>query len=202
MYWMPFPEQLYCFKGVCTRKNSTLFMFLYNEDMNVKDAIRTKRAVREFSPEPLPEEAVLAILRAGSRSQSAKNTQPWHFIVLREREMLQKASRLGTWAGHLAGAAAAVVIVSPPFTQKFSIAFDLGQSASYMQLAAWELGIGSCLATIYEIEEARRLLGFPQDLETHVAISFGYPKDQTALTRPPQPGGRRAFDETVHWDHW
>jgi nitroreductase len=48
--------------------------------MNVSEAIRMKRAVRQFADRPLPEEIVLAILNAGRRAQSSKNTQPWHFI--------------------------------------------------------------------------------------------------------------------------
>jgi nitroreductase len=80
--------------------------------------------------------------------------------------------------------------------------FDAGQAAAYMQLAAWEMGIGSCLATIYEPEKARQLLGFPDDLHVRIAISFGYPKDPQILSRPPAKGGRTALDELVHWEKW
>ena len=170
--------------------------------MNVSEAIRLKRAVRKFTPEPLPEAAIQSILYAGRRAQSSKNTQPWHFIVLREKATLQALSTLGTWAGHLAEAALGVAIITPHPDTRFSVMFDAGQSAAYMQLAAWELGIGSCLATIYETESARQLLGFPQDLHLRIAISFGYPAASEALTRPPQKGGRRAARETVHWERW
>lgn len=170
--------------------------------MEVSQAIRTKRAVRKFKDQALPEDVIEIILNAGRRAQSSKNTQPWHFIAVQDQEMLHELSQLGEWAGHLAGAALGVVFVSPSFTQKFSIAFDLGQSASYMQLAAWEQGVGSCLATIYQTDRARDLLGFPAELETHLAISFGYPYDEEQLTAPARPGGRRGFDETVHWERW
>jgi nitroreductase len=109
---------------------------------------------------------------------------------------------MGNWAGHLAGAALGVAILTPPPEQRFSIMFDAGQAAAYMQLAAWELGIGSCLATIYEYEKARELLGFPEDLHLRIAISFGYPRDEALLTRPPQKGGRQELDQIVHWDRW
>jgi len=170
--------------------------------MNVSDAVQMKRAIREFSDRPIPREAVLKILNAGRRAQSAKNSQPWHFIAIQDRSTLQELAELGTWAGHLAGAALGVVFLSPPFTQKFSIAFDLGQAAAYMQLAAWELGIGSVPATIYECDKARELLGFPPELETHLALSFGYPRDPGMLTRPPLKGGRQPLQEVVHWERW
>ena len=170
--------------------------------MDVFEAMRTKRAVRNFNEEPLPESTVEKILNAGRRSQSSKNSQPWSFIAIQDKDTLQKLSELGTWAGHIANAALAVAIVSPDFTQKFSIAFDLGQAAAFMQLAAWELGIGSCLATIYETEKARQLLGFPEDQQLHVAISFGYPLDTSVLSAAPEKGGRKPFNQVVHWNHW
>ncbi len=170
--------------------------------MNVSDAIRTKRAVREFNQQPLPAEAVRAILNAGRRSQSSKNTQPWHFIAVQERATLEAFSRLGTWAGHLSGAALGVAILTPDPDEKFQTMFDAGQAAAYMQLAAWELGIGSCIASIYQPDEARELFGFPAEWQLRVALSFGYPLDPAKLTQPNRKGGRRPLDEVVHWERW
>ncbi len=170
--------------------------------MNVSDAIRLKRAVRKFTPDPLPEEVALAILNAGRRAQSSKNTQPWHFVAIRDKAILDGLSKCGDWAGHLAGAALGVAILTPDPTEKFQVMFDAGQAAAYMQLAAWELGVGSCLASIYEPEKARELLGFPADWHLRIAISFGYPLKAEKLTDPPKKGGRAAFDEVVHWEKW
>jgi len=170
--------------------------------MNVSEAIRMKRAVRQFKEQPLPEEIINAILNAGRRAQSSKNTQPWSFIVIQDKTTLKALSDCGTNAGHLAGAALGVAILTPDPAQRFSIMFDAGQAAAYMQLAAWELGVGSCLATIYEYEKARQLLGYPSDLSLYIAISFGYPVDQAYLTTAPQKGGRRSLKNIVHWDRW
>ena len=170
--------------------------------MKVSQAIQTKRAVRAYQDSPLPPEAVHAILNAGRRAQSAKNSQPWHFIAIQDRDTLRVLSKLGHWAGHLENAALGVAIITPPPEQRFSIMFDAGQAAAYMQLAAWELGIGSCLATIYEPDQARTLLGFPEQYQIHIAISFGYPNDPVELTRPPRTGGRKPVEETIHWEIW
>ena len=170
--------------------------------MNVKDAIATKRAVRQFQEKPLPDEIVYVILNAGRRAQSSKNTQPWEFIVVRDRSLLKSLSECGAWAGHLANAAMAVVLVTPPPEQRFSIMFDAGQAAAYMQLAAWEMGIGSCLASIYETQRARSILGFPEERTARIALSFGFPVDESVLTKPPQRGGRRPLEQVVHWDRW
>lgn len=170
--------------------------------MDVLTAIRMKRAVRKFADKPLPEEAVQTILNAGRRAQSAKNMQPWHFIAVQDRQRLQALSECGTYAGHLAGAALGVVIVTPPISQRWSIMFDAGQAAAYMQLAAWEMGIGSVPATIYEPEKARQILGYPEDMEVNVALSFGYPANPEVLERSPQGGGRRSLEDVVHYETW
>lgn len=170
--------------------------------MDVQTAIQTKRAVRKFRQEPLPDDVIGAILYAGRRAQSSKNTQPWHFIAIQDRDRLGALSELGTYAGHLAGAALGIAILTPDPSQRWSIMFDAGQAASYMQLAAWDLGVASCLATIYQPEQARQLLGFPEDFELNVAISFGYPADRSVLTTPPKAGGRRSPEETVHYETW
>jgi nitroreductase len=170
--------------------------------MNVSDAIRAKRAVRKFDPRPLPEDIVYAILNAGRRSQSSKNEQTWQFIAIRDKAILKALSECGQWAGHLAGAALGVAIVTPDPTAKFQTLFDAGQAAAFMQLAALELGVGSCPASIYEVEKARGILGFPAELSLRFALSFGYPADQGKLSAPPKKGGRRALEELVHWDRW
>lgn len=170
--------------------------------MDVSEAIRTKRAVRQFREEPLPDDVLRAILNAGRRSQSAKNSQPWQFIAVRDRETLQKLSKLGEWAGHLAGAAVGVAILTPDPSERYQIMFDAGQAAAYMQLAAWELGVGSVPATIYQYEEARGILGFPAEWHLRVMLSFGYPAEASALTQSPKKGGRAPLEEVVHYDRW
>ncbi len=170
--------------------------------MNISDAIRLKRAVRKFTPDSLPEEVILAILNASRRAQSSKNTQPWQFIAITDKSILLALSECGEWAGHLAGAALGVAILTPDPGEKFQTMFDAGQAAAYMQLAAWELGVGSCLASIYEPEKARQILGFPYEYHMRIAVSFGYPQDQEILTQVPRKGGRRPLSEMIHWQTW
>lgn len=170
--------------------------------MNVLEAISHKRAIRQFKDEPLPQEVILAILNAGRRAQSSKNSQPWQFIAIQDKRILQEISGFGPFAGHLAGAALGVAILTPDPAQKASIMFDAGQAAGYMQLAAWELGVGSCPATIYEPEKARAVLGFPPELHLRMMLSFGYPLDPALLSAPPRKGGREPLTQFIHWDRY
>jgi len=170
--------------------------------MNVSEAIRMKRAVRKFQDKPLSEDIIHAILNAGRRAQSSKNSQTWQFIAIQDKATLRALSECGTWAGHLAGAALGVAILTPDPSEKFQILFDAGQAAAYMQLAAWELGVGSVPASIYEPEKAREILGFPPEWHLRIALSFGYPADENVLTAAPQKGGRRELEDVLHWERW
>ncbi len=170
--------------------------------MNVSDAIRLKRAVRKFLDKPLTDNEVNAILNAGRRSQSSKNNQGWQFIAIRDKSILKELSQCGEWAGHIAGAALCVAILTPDPIEKFQTMFDAGQAAAFMQLAAWELGVGSCPASIYEAERARAILGFPAEWHLRIALSFGYAAEEEKLSAAPKKGGRKALDEVAHWEKW
>lgn len=159
------------------------------------------RAVRQFSEQPVPDETIHAIVNAGQRAQSSKNGQPWQFVVVRERATLQRLAEVGPFAGHLVSAAFGVALISPDTAMRWSIPFDLGQAVAYMQLAAWERGVGSCIGAIYDEEKARAVLGVPADLYCKVALSFGYPTDDVAQ-RPLRQGGRKSLAEIVHWEKW
>ena len=168
-------------------------------------AIDAKRAIRTFADRPLDPAHLERILDAGRRSGSSKNRQRWAFIVVRDRSHLAELTAVGEWARHLAGAAAAVALVTPdpggPDAHE-SIRFDLGQAAQNMMLAAWELGIGSVPATVYDFKIARELLGYPADHTCEYLLSFGYPADPSDLTRPKKAGGRRPLAEIVHEERW
>jgi nitroreductase len=71
-----------------------------------------------------------------------------------------------------------------------------------MQLAAWELGVGSCIASIYDPDQARGILGFPPEWHLRIALSFGYPAEEAKLSSTPKRGGRMSLDEIVHWERW
>ncbi len=164
------------------------------------ELVRTKRAVREFKDEPIPDEIVRQILEAGRLSGSAKNMQPWHFVAVRGRETLKSLSKCGAYAGHLAGAALGVVMVTASPFLRLTVPFDLGRAAQNMMLTAWAAGVGSEMATIYRSDEAREILGVPPDYVIPWCISFGYPAQE--LSRPARKGGRRAAEEVIHYERW
>ena len=173
--------------------------------MTAWDAVRMKRAIRRFRQEPLAEADLARILEAGRRSGSSKNLQRWAFIVVRDRARLAELAGVGPWADHLAGAAVGIALVTPDpaaADSPLSVMFDLGQAAANMMLVAWELGIGSVPATVYQADRCRAILGYPADRHCEYILSFGYPADPADLARPRRPGGRRPLADIVHEERW
>jgi len=173
--------------------------------VDVWTAIRTKRMVRRFEQRPLDAAHLTQIVDAGRHAGSSKNQQAWDFVVVEARETLVRLSTVGPYAGHIAGAAAAIGLVTPDPTRpgaSLSLTWDAGLAAENMMLAAWGLGVGSCPATVYEQPLAREILGYPQDRYCGYVLSFGYPADPGDLVRPPSAGGRRPLDELLHREDW
>jgi nitroreductase len=80
--------------------------------------------------------------------------------------------------------------------------WDLGRAAQNMVLAAWDLGVGSAPATVFDHELAARLLGLPDGQRCNFILSFGYPAGPSTLTRPNKRGGRKALERVVREEHW
>lgn len=173
--------------------------------MEIETAIAGLRVVRTFENRPLAAEDLDAIIRSGRRAGSSKNQQRWAFVVITERDRLRALSAVGAFAGHLAGAAAAIALVTPDPRAPgapLSILWDLGLASQNMILTAWGRGVGSCPATVYDQALVRELLELPAGMACEYLLSFGYPADPTDLTRPLRSGGRRELDDIVHRERW
>jgi nitroreductase len=171
--------------------------------METWDAIRARRNIRTYEDRPIPAEHLDRILEAARRSPSASNRQKWDFILVTDREQLAELSTVWVGAAHLAGAAAAVVMVlGEPEAPRYETIdqYDLGQATMAMLLAATDLGIGAGHSAVGDQEASRRILGMPADHTVAYMLALGYPAGRplTPVVRPD----RRPFDEIVHRGHW
>lgn len=171
--------------------------------METWDAITSRRNVRDYTDEPIPNADLDRILEAGRRTPSSRNQQRWDFVVVTHRDQLTDLARVWRGAGHVADSAAAIALVAPisddPDTAG-SIQYDLGQATMSMVLAATDLGIGSGHSAVADQALAQRLLGFPDDRFCAWLVALGYPADR--LLRPIQRPTRRPLDDVVHRGRW
>ncbi|MFQ6013162.1 MAG: nitroreductase family protein [Thermoplasmata archaeon] len=141
--------------------------------------IRGRVAVRSFTDEEVPEEKVLRILEAGRWAPSSKNTQPWHFIVVRDRNTLHELSRLTRTGPHLAQAPMAIVVAM--IGAKFPEA-DAARAIQNMVLAAWDQGLGTCWIANFDQGPTKNLLGLPEEAVVVTAFPLGFPTPEARRT--------------------
>jgi nitroreductase len=171
--------------------------------METWDAIRARRNVRSYKPEPVPAADLDRIAEAGWRAPSASNRQHWDFIIVTDPEQLRALSTVWQGAGHIAGAAAAIALVVPQVDDDHTRVvdrYDLGQATYAIMVAAADLGLGTGHSSVGEQDRAREILGVPADHDVAYLIGVGYPADRPLkpIVRP----SRRPFDEVVHHGHW
>lgn len=171
--------------------------------METWDAIRARRNVRQYRPDAVSEDDLNRIAEAGWRAPSAKNRQPWDFVIVTDKAQLQELSTVWQGAGHIASAAAAiafVIPVPPSDRRKVTDQYDVGQATMAMMLVAADLGIGTGHSSVGDQEKARAILGVPDDYLVAYLLGVGYPADRPLA--PIRKPNRRPFDEVVHHGHW
>ena len=171
--------------------------------METWDAIRSRRNVRTYRADPVAASDLDRITEAGRRAPSASNRQHWDFIVVTDRDQLRALSTVWRGAGHVAGAAAAIALVLPSAEDdrtRLLDYYDLGQATYAMMIAAADLGIGTGHSSVGDQEQARRILGVPDDHDVAYLLGVGYPADRPL--RPIAKPNRRPIDEVIRHGHW
>ena len=145
--------------------------------MEVNDAVMSRLTVREYKPDPIPDDVVLRLLEAGRLSPSSQNLQPWHFIVIRNGETIRRLGELAT-QGPFVGDAPLAIAIATDDTPRAQL--DAGRALQQMELVAWEEGMGTCFVGLRSEEQNRavkELLRIPDHLVLLTVLPFGYRKN-------------------------
>ena len=158
-------------------------------------AITSRREVREYADRDLPEEVVRTILDAGRLAGSAKNRQPWRFLLVEDETARARLAEAVFEPANVRGARLVVAIVGRS-------GLDTGRCAQNMLLAAWNAGVGSCPNGQSDPEAARAALGLGDDEEIAIVLTFGYPaRERRPERRTPEEwsglADRKPLDELV-----
>lgn len=140
--------------------------------MDTFEAIRTVLAVRAFQDTPVPEDVVREIIDAARLTASSQNGQPWHFIVVQDRETLRQLGALATTGRYIAQAPLAIVVAMTP--SRFNVS-DASRAIQSMILAGWSHGVASNWVGFHGLDAVKPLLGIPDDVDVLAIVPFGYP---------------------------
>ena len=167
--------------------------------------LRRLRAVRNFRPDPVPEHILNDLLDVARWTGSARNLQPWEFVVIRKPETLQALAQVEGSVKHLAGAALAIVLVmagEPDFVAQET--FDEGRLSERIMLAAAAHGLGSCIGWFAGSgpAAAKDMLGIPTERLVRTVLSLGYPDEEALRARPKPPQARKPLAELIHYERY
>lgn len=167
---------------------------------NALEAVRTVRQVRQYIPGDVSDEQLNQILEIARWTGSSRNTQPWQFVIVRDKATLKKLSELRPNITWVADGALAIAIVMPGQNVVHE-AYDEGRVSERIMVAARMLGLGAGTAWFAENEGvAKSLLGVPDDMTLHSVMVVG-PYETAKDPRPtgPQPG-RKPLSELVSYE--
>ncbi len=160
------------------------------------DFLLSRRSIRKFKPDPVPRELLLKIVDIARWAPSAKNLQPWEFILVTDREKLRKLGEISPATRPLLNATAAIGIVADPKLAPVTYHVDGANATMYAWLAAHALGLGAVWINSLRYEEMKRILGVP-DVKVLVAVlALGYPDEE------PKPKPRKSLEELVHYEEY
>ncbi|MFN8592668.1 MAG: nitroreductase family protein [Thermomicrobiales bacterium] len=176
-------------------------------DLDPKAATREIRGVRQarlYRPDPVPRDAIDELLEIARWTGSSRNTQPWEFIVITDKDQLRKISQIRTPINWVADAPLAVAIVlngSSPISE----AFDEGRVSERLLIGARFLGLGGGTAWFgddAQQEEGKKILGIPADRTARSVVVLGYPTTTRDHRPNPAVAGRRPLADLVSYDRF
>jgi nitroreductase len=164
--------------------------------LEVFDAVRTVLAVRQFRDQPIPEAIVHQIVEAGRLTASSINKQPWHFIIVQDKEILHQLGSLAKSGPYITQAPLAIV-VGIDHSSIFGVS-DASRAIQAMILTAWAQGVGSNWVGFNNLKEVGSLLGVPENINILAIVPFGYP----VATLGKGNKKRKPLSEIAHRDRW
>lgn len=163
--------------------------------------IFARRSIRKYNQQVISEEMIEKLLRAGMAAPSAGNEQPWHFIVIKDKKILNEIPKFHPYSQMLKETDCAIVVCGDRSLEKFKGFWvqDCSAATQNILLMAEELGLGAVWLGIYPIEDRvkslKELLGLPEHVTPLSIIPVGYPAESK------EPANR--FDQTrIHRERW
>ena len=163
--------------------------------MDTIEAILGRKVQRAFADKPVEAEKLTTIVEAGRHAMSARNLQPWQFIVVRDRERLKAMGAVCTTGRFVGDAPSAIVILKDVANARWADV-DCAQAVQNMATAGWALGLGTCWVGNFDGAALKEMLGFPDEWAVFTILPFGYPDEKN----PPQARPLKKRAEMVYYE--
>jgi nitroreductase len=169
--------------------------------METLEAIKTRRSIRKYTGKTVPNEIVTKLLEAAMYSPSARDTEPWHFIVVTQKELLHKIPKIHPYANMMYEAPLAILVCGDMSIEHIPeyIAIDCAAATQNLLLAARDLGLGTVWVGVYprmeRIEPLINLFELPESILPISLVAVGYPNEEVE-----QP--ERFKKNRIHYNNW
>ncbi len=169
--------------------------------MDVFDAIQKRKSNRNFENTKIPKATFEKLLEAARLSPSAKNIQPWHFIIVTEAEKRKTLSK-GLFAKFLVDAPAVIVLCGDQRASPDWYVVDVALAGENMVLAATAEGLGTCWVGSFDEKDVRVLLGIPESLRVVALLAVGYSTEKVSMATKIMQFVRRrkSLNEIASWE--
>lgn len=173
--------------------------------MDFYEVIRTRRSIRSYKSDPIPDEVLMRVLEAARIAPSGSNRQPWKFIIVKSEELKKKVA--AACHNQMFIAEAPVVIVACGYNIHYnrggymgdlSMLVDVSIAFTHLILAARAEGLGTCWIGSFDNEEVKKILGIPRDVNVVAITPLGYPRDEGF----GEPAGRKTLSEIISIDRF
>lgn len=166
--------------------------------MDALEAIMSRRSIRRYTGQPVPEALIQQLLAAAMAAPSSSNRQPWHFVVITDRQLLDAIPGFHPYAAMLPEAQAAILTCGD--TERSSVwTIDCSAATENLLLAAHALGLGAVWLGIYpnadRVQGIRALVELPETIMPLSLVALGYPAEH-------KPPAERYDPARVHYNHW
>ncbi|MFX0059533.1 MAG: nitroreductase family protein [Candidatus Hodarchaeota archaeon] len=156
------------------------------------DFIKSRRSIRNFQDKMISDNEINMILEAGRWAPSASNRQPWVFIVLKDRDFINKIAKVASYGKFIKEASVVIAIIGKTKTSPKWYIIDTTLVTMNMMLMAWSLGIGTCWIGTMNRDKAKQILELNNDDYVATILPFGYIRGDI-----PAPTQRKSLKEIV-----
>lgn len=167
--------------------------------MDILDLLKSRRSIRVYQDNPIPQNLLLQILEAGRWAPTGANLQPWHFIVVTDQEMRRKVGEVARFffikSSHVEKAPVVLVLGFDTRKGKYG-RYDVTLAGGNMMTMATDLGLGTCWIGAFDEPRVKEILEIPKNIEVIGLITLGYPGEDAEV--PP----RVELEKIVHWESW